>query len=83
MIMVEPTLLEEGGVRVVKLYETNREVELVPSLEAAIEAVEGSRTSRAICEEIVTRDGEVIYNSDRNSSIEEWKSAWLPEAKRV
>ena len=80
--MDESTRFEEGRVRVVKLYETNREVELVPSLEEAVDVVEDPQSSRVICAEIVTRDGTVVYNSDRNDSIEELKSALALETQR-
>lgn len=77
--MTEPALREDGGVTVVKLYETDRETEMVPSIEAAIEVVKAARSTDSICQKIVTREDNVVYNSDRNGSIEDWEAAWKRE----
>ncbi|GAB3036440.1 hypothetical protein GCM10025298_27330 [Natronobiforma cellulositropha] len=60
-----------------KLYETNREVEWVSSVEAAVDAVSETGSGETICDQIVASDGTVVYDSDRNRPIDEWKASRL------
>jgi hypothetical protein len=81
--MSEPALREDGGVAVVKLYETDRERERVGSIEDAVAVVEDARHDDTVCEKIVARDGTVVYSSDRHGSIEDWAAEWRLERKRL
>ncbi|NHN49733.1 hypothetical protein G9464_19370 [Halostella sp. JP-L12] len=81
--MTEPALREDGGITVVKLYETSRETETVGSIPEAIEAVRAARSSDTVCEKIVTRDDTVVYSSDRNGDIDDWAAEWRTQKRRL
>ncbi|PSQ27506.1 hypothetical protein BRD03_06880 [Halobacteriales archaeon QS_9_68_17] len=81
--MTEPALREDGGITVVKLYETSRETETMCSIAAAIETVRAARSTDTVCEKIVTRDDEVVYSSDRNGDIDDWAAEWRTQKRRL
>lgn len=81
--MTDPAWETEGGVTVVKLYETDRETERVATIEDAIDRVKAVRSTDTICEKIVTRDDEVVYSSDRHGTIEDWEAQWNLERRAL
>ncbi|WP_157972655.1 hypothetical protein [Haloprofundus halophilus] len=79
--MIDPALHEEGGVTVLELYETTRKRTKVGSIAEAIPLVKKARQGESVCQKIISRDGTVVYNSDRNGDIEHWEAEWKLEMK--
>lgn len=80
---MEPTVCEPGGVRVVKLYESERERERVGSIEDAIERVRETDSEEPICVKIVARDGSVVYDSESTGDIDAWEAEWRLQKRRI
>ncbi len=76
-------MCEPGGIRVVKLYESDRERERVASIEAAIERVREARSEDAVSVKIVARDGSVVYDSATTGDIDAWAAEWRLAKRRL
>ena len=71
---------QHGSIEVRFLYRSSREVLTVQSISEAIQEIKDNTKSNLSCSKIEER-GNIVYNSNRNGSIEDWENEWKRQKK--
>lgn len=82
----EPTVHERRPVKVLKFYNHRKERENIQSIKAAVQKVkdiQSNKPASLLCTKIVTKDDDVVYNSEQNGDIQEWEAEWWKAKKRL